>query len=148
MARLKNKMAEPEILAPDILNEDCRGEEIVAPEKKDVQAGKVFNIEFSKLMCIVAVVVFTLVAIYSIGEYYVLVKMAIENDCSVLPDASLPIAGITGILAAVLSYCLYQGGLKASLNKNKLTIGEDGVIKPIIENIIKNCDDDDNVPKG
>jgi len=95
------------------------------------------GIEFSKALCISAVIIFTLVAIFSIMDYYALMRLAIKSGSGVTPDASLPIAAITSILAAVLSYCLYQGSLKASLNKNKLTIDDNGIVKPLMENWIK-----------
>ena len=93
------------------------------------------KVEFSKVLSAVVVAILTGVAIYSIVEYYILLEKAIETDSTMMLDASLPIASITSILAVVLSYCLYQGLLKNSLNKHNLSIGEDGIIRPLLENL-------------
>jgi len=130
---------QPEILPPDIVAEDGKGiiEDDKQPESTVTDKTHVkHKTEFSKKLCIAAVIIFTGVAIYSILAYYYLMRLAIETQSPVTPDASLPIAGITSILAAVLSYCLYQGALKTSLNKNKLSINDEGIIKPILQDII------------
>jgi len=91
------------------------------------------KIEFSKILVMAAIIVLFAIGVWSIIYYYALAELAIENDVSVLPDSAIPIACITTILGAILSYCLYQGLLKNSLNKNKLTIDESGKITPIHE---------------
>jgi len=93
------------------------------------------KIEFSKLLVIFVITILTLIGIWSIVEYYILVKLAIETNSSVLPDCTLPVTCITTILGAILTYCLYQGALKTSLNKNKLSIDNvTGIISSITEN--------------
>jgi len=104
-------------------------------DKKNKKHSSKKKIEFSKILSVIVIGILTGVAIYSIVEYYVLLEKAIENDSPVMLDAALPIASITSILAVVLSYCLYQGLLKSSLNKHKLSIGEDGIIRPLLENL-------------
>jgi|GEM_PF-3532481 len=75
------------------------------------------KVEFSKIICIVAFAIFLCLGIWIIGKYYGLVELCIQNGLSVLPDAALPIASITFILAPIISYLAYQGGLKKSRNK-------------------------------
>lgn len=130
-----------EIAPPNILLEDGKGDidELDNEQRLSLSESsslKKHKHEFSKTLCVIAVIIFTIVAIYAIVAYYYLMRLAIELQSSITPDASLPIAGITSILAAVLSYCLYQGALKTSLNKNKLTVDDNGVIKPILQDII------------
>ena len=80
--------------------------------------------EFSKMMCVVAFVIFLLLGAWMIYRYYDLMSVAIVNDSSITPDASLPIAGITFIFAPILSYLTYQAGLKNS--RNKYGVDENG----------------------
>lgn len=81
-----------------------------------VQQGKPRR-EFSKCVCTVISVILVLVGIWMIWRYFQLVELAIHQDSSALPDAALPIAGITAIVAPFVSYLLYQAGLKNSRNK-------------------------------
>ena len=81
--------------------------------------------EFSKIMCVVASLVFVIVGIWMIWRYYSLVELSINVDSANVPDASLPIAGITSILVPFISYLLYQFKLKNS--RNKYGISESGV---------------------
>lgn len=71
-------------------------------------------------------------------EYYRLSKLAIENN-STPPDAILAVTCVTTVLASLLSYCLYQFGLKNS--RNKYGIGEDG--EPYNKHI--SFDDDEEI---
>lgn len=80
--------------------------------------------EFSKIACSIAFLAFLFLGIWMVFRYYSLVQLAIAGGSSVIPDASLPIAGISFILAPLISYLLYQGGLKNS--RNKYGIDEDG----------------------
>jgi hypothetical protein len=82
----------------------------VAPKKAK-------HIEFSKLMCMVASPAFFAVGVWMIWRYYALVEYAISSGSSVAPDAALPIAGITFIFSPLVSYLVYQFGLKNSRNK-------------------------------
>lgn len=85
-------------------------------------------------------------------EYYGLVKLAIEIGSDILPDASLPVTCISVILGSILSYFLYQFGLKASLNKNhlKYDINKEEVVEILkgnsdvsLQNIINQDQDSD-----
>ena len=89
------------------------------------------KIETSKLMAGVVIVSFGIYGIWCGIEYYILAKLAIENNTE-MPDPTLAVTCVTTVLAALLSYCLYNGILKNSLNKNGLTIDEDGIVKPLM----------------
>jgi TRAP-type C4-dicarboxylate transport system permease small subunit len=75
------------------------------------------KIEFSKAACAISSGLFMLFGAWMVMRYYSLVKLAIENNSSSLPDAALPIAGVTFVFSPLLSYLLYQWGLKNSRNK-------------------------------
>lgn len=81
------------------------------------------KMEWSKVITGVVIIGIGLYGIWCGIEYYVLAKLAIENNTS-MPDASLAVACVTTVIAALLSYCCYQFGLKNS--RNKYGIGEDG----------------------
>lgn len=98
--------------------------------------------EFSKIIILLAILVLFSVGIWSIIKYYSLTKLAITTAASILPDAAIPIACISTILGTILSYCLYQGLLKNSLNKNKLTIDECGKISPILDTVLEEVVED------
>lgn len=89
--------------------------------------------EFSKRMCAIASLAFFFVGTWMVWKYYALVKLAIESCSSVAPDAALPIAGITFIFSPILSYLVYQWGLKNS--RNRYGVDENGV--PFQEQIQK-----------
>ena len=80
--------------------------------------------EFSKIACSVASLGLFFLGVWMVYRYYSLVQLAIATSSSVVPDAALPIAGISFILAPLISYLLYQGGLKNS--RNKYGIDEEG----------------------
>ncbi|MGM9602431.1 MAG: hypothetical protein ACI3W5_12735 [Faecousia sp.] len=73
--------------------------------------------EFSKIFCALAAIVMSRVGVWLIEEYYRLTELAIETGSAAVPDATLPIAGLTAIIAPIVSYLLYQVGLKNSRNK-------------------------------
>ena len=75
------------------------------------------KVEFSKLLCGIVAAVTVIVAIYSTLRYYSLVELAIETGSGVAPDPIVAVTSVGTILGAVLSYCLYQFGLKNSRNK-------------------------------
>ena len=75
------------------------------------------KIGFSRILCSVLCGVFFFLGAWMISRYYELMELAIESGSVSTPDASLPIAGITFIFAPVLSYLMYQAGLKNSRNK-------------------------------
>lgn len=72
--------------------------------------------EFSKIITLLTILIFTLYGVWSGIEYYSLAKLAIETN-SIMPDSTLATTCVTTILGAVLAYCLYQWGLKNSRNK-------------------------------
>lgn len=81
--------------------------------------------EFSKMMCVIASIAFCFLGCWMIWKYYALTELAIQMGSSTMPDASLPIAGITSILVPFVSYLIYQAKLKNS--RNKYGISESGV---------------------
>lgn len=79
--------------------------------------------EWSKIITGSVIISFGLYGIWCGIEYYRLSKLAIENNATP-PDAVLAVTCVTTVLASLLSYCLYQFGLKNS--RNKYGVGEDG----------------------
>lgn len=63
--------------------------------------------EFSKMIVVVAV----LIAVFNIIVYWIAVFKGLE------PDSAMPVSSMVQIFGAILSYCLYQLGLKNSRNK-------------------------------
>lgn len=49
-------------------------------------------------------------------KYYELCELAIEYN-TILPDATLAVTSVTTVIASLMSYLLYQMGLKNSRNK-------------------------------
>lgn len=87
------------------------------------------KIEFSKLVTLLAVFIFAGYGVWAGMKYYELCQMAIMNN-SIMPDATLAVTCVTTILGALLSYCLYQFGLKNSRNKYGVdSMGEPYVMK-------------------
>ena len=84
---------------------------------------KKHKIECSKLLSGLVIVTFGLYGVWCGIKYYSLAKLAIENN-TVMPDPILAVTCVTTVIAALLSYCLYQFGLKNS--RNKYGISEDG----------------------
>lgn len=70
--------------------------------------------EFSKFIVIMAV----LIALANLGLYWLAIFMGYE------PDSAVPLSSMVQIFGAILSYCLYQLGLKHS--RNKYGIDENG----------------------
>lgn len=92
------------------------------------------KIETSKLMAGVVILSFGIYGIWCGIKYYSLAKLAIENN-TVMPDPILAVTCVTTVIAALLSYCLYNGFLKNSLNKYGLTKDEEsGIIKSLVNN--------------
>lgn len=81
------------------------------------------KVEWSKLITGSVIVSFGLYGVWCGIEYYRLSKLAIENNATP-PDAILAVTCVTTVLASLLSYCLYQWGLKNS--RNKYGINENG----------------------
>ena len=86
-------------------------------DSENTTTSKTKKREFSKILCSVMCGVFFFLGAWMISRYYELMELAIESGSVSTPDASLPIAGITFIFAPVLSYLMYQAGLKNSRNK-------------------------------
>lgn len=97
------------------------------------------KIEFSKILTLLAIIIMLGISIWSIINYYALIKLAIISDASAMPDSAIPIACITTILGSLIAYCLYQFGLKNSRNK----YGVDAEGNPFKEKIIFNSDEDE-----
>lgn len=91
------------------------------------------KIETSKLLAGIVMVSFGLYGIWCGIEYYILTKLAIENNTE-MPDPTLAVTCVTVVLASLLSYCTYNAFLKNSLNKYGLTKDEGGVIKSLVNN--------------
>ncbi len=70
--------------------------------------------EFSKIIVVTAV----LIAVFNIIVYWIAIFKGFQ------PDSAMPISAMVQIFGAILSYCLYQLGLKNS--RNKYGIDENG----------------------
>ena len=70
--------------------------------------------EFSKFIVITAVII----ALANLSLYWIAIYLGYE------PDSAVPISSMVQIFGAILSYCLYQLGLKHS--RNKYGIDENG----------------------
>ena len=80
------------------------------------------KIEWSKIFASVIAFVIGAYGIWCGIEYYRLVRLAMENESMVMPDSTLAVTCVTAVLGCLLTYLLYNGALKTSLNKNKLRI--------------------------
>ena len=89
--------------------------------------------EFSKILTAIVLAV----GILNLLAYHVAVFYAISRGSMILPDASLGTQTVITILGGLLSYCLYQFGLKNS--RNKYGIDEEG-------HPYKTCDDTNDAP--
>lgn len=86
--------------------------------------------EWSKKFAGITAGGFGLLAVWATFRHYELAELAIINQSTAAPDPSLAIAFVKTVIAALLSYLLYQAGLKNS--RNKYGIDEDG--RPFNEN--------------
>ena len=73
--------------------------------------------EWSKLLSAIITAIFGGFSLWSIYEYYSLAQLAIATGASLLPDPTIAVTCITVVIGALLSYFLYQFGLKNSRNK-------------------------------
>ena len=80
-------------------------------------------LEWSKKLCAIVALGFGLFAVWCGYEYYALAEKAIELN-SIMPDVTLAVTAMSVVIGAILSYLLYQMGLKNS--RNKYGISEDG----------------------
>lgn len=79
--------------------------------------------EWSKKLCGLVAFFFGAFALWCGYEYYELAHEAIILN-SVMPDATLAVTAMSVVVGALLSYLLYQMGLKNS--RNRYGIDEDG----------------------
>ena len=79
--------------------------------------------EWSKFFCTAIALIFAVYGIWCGIEYYRLCRLAIETF-STMPDVTLAVTNVTTVIASLLSYLLYQAGLKNS--RNKYVIDSDG----------------------
>lgn len=91
--------------------------------------------EFSQRVCVIAALAFFFLGAWMVWRYYELMEIAINGMAAVAPDAALPIAGITFIFSPIVSYLVYQFGLKNS--RNKYGVDENG--EPYIREIGGDC---------
>jgi len=82
------------------------------------------KIEWSKLFCSLIAAIFAVYGIWCGIEYYTLCRLAIETS-SEMPEPTLAVVNVSTVIASLLSYLLYQMGLKNS--RNKYGINSDGV---------------------
>lgn len=81
------------------------------------------RIEWSKLFCTTVAFFFAAYGVWCGIEYYILCARAIELE-STMPDPTLAVTSLTTVIASLVSYLLYQAGLKNS--RNKYGIDENG----------------------
>lgn len=84
---------------------------------------KIKKVEWSKKFCALIALGFGIYGIWCGVQYYCLCKLAIENF-STMPDATLAVTCVGTVIASLVSYLLYQAGLKNS--RNKYGIDADG----------------------
>lgn len=73
--------------------------------------------EWSKFISAIVTALFGGFSLWSIYEYYSLTQLAITTGSMLLPDPTIAVTCITVVIGALLSYFLYQFGLKNSRNK-------------------------------
>lgn len=75
------------------------------------------KIEWSQLFASIIAGAFGIFGMWATVEYYQLCELAITSQCATLPDSGVPTTCITVVIGALMSYLLYQAGLKNSRNK-------------------------------
>lgn len=73
--------------------------------------------EWSKIFSTATAFAFGAFGIWSAVRYYNLAELAITTQSVNMPDASIAVTCIQIVIASLLSYLLYQAGLKNSRNK-------------------------------
>ena len=92
------------------------------------------KIEWSKLFAALIALIIGGYGIWCGIEYYILIKLAMENESDVMPDSTLAVTCVTAVLGCLLTYLLYQGALKTSLNKHHLRLDNTtGIVTSIVE---------------
>lgn len=94
----------------------------LAPKKKH---------EWSKVFSAIVAGVLGVYGVWCGIKYYQLCKLAIESGSMVAPDPTLAVTAVTVVISSLLSYLIYQWGLKSSLNKHHLMIDSAGLVKKI-----------------
>ena len=92
------------------------------------------KIEWSKLFATIIAIVIGGYGIWCGVEYYRLVRIAMEMESPIMPDSTLAVTCVTAVIGTLLTYLLYQGALKTSLNKNHLKIDNTTGIVSAIQN--------------
>ena len=100
------------------------------------------KVEWSKIFCTVIAFSFGIYGVWCGIEYYRLCQIAIEN-MSVMPDATLAVTSVATVIASLMSYLLYQAGLKNS--RNKYGIDADGQPFKLKEEDFNEQEEEDNV---
>lgn len=81
------------------------------------------KVEWSKVFSATIAFAFGIYGIWCGIKYYQLCRVAIELG-STMPDATLAVVNVSTVIASLVSYLLYQAGLKNS--RNKYGIDSDG----------------------
>jgi len=97
------------------------------------------KVEWSKIFSAAIAFAFGIYGIWCGIEYYKLCRIAIET-CSTMPDATLAVVNVSTVIASLVSYLLYQAGLKNS--RNKYGIDSDGQPFKLREDDTNNDDDE------
>lgn len=98
------------------------------------------KVEWSKVLCTIVALFFSVFALWCDFEYYQLAYEAIQLN-SVMPDATLAVTAMSAVIGAILSYLLYQMGLKNS--RNKYGVDEEGnPYRVRMEDIYEETEDD------
>lgn len=74
------------------------------------------KIEWSKLFSTIIALFFGMYSVWCGIEYYILSARAVELGTE-MPDPTLAVTCVSTVIAALVSYLLYQAGLKNSRNK-------------------------------
>ena len=81
------------------------------------------KVEWSKFFSTVIALFFGVYGIWCGVQYYELCREAIQL-CAPMPDVTLAVVSVTVVIGSLISYLLYQAGLKNS--RNKYGIDADG----------------------
>lgn len=74
------------------------------------------RVEWSKFFSTIIALSFGIYGIWCGTQYYKLCEIAIATESS-MPDPALAVTCITVVIGSLISYLLYQAGLKTSRNK-------------------------------
>lgn len=119
--------------------------------KHESKEYKDHKIEWSRVFCSIIAIGFGIYGLWCGVEYYALAKLAILSESGVYPDSTLAVTCVSVVLGSLLSYLLYQGALKTSLNRNKLTVDKaTGIVRSIMEDdflgsVEQSLEDEDSI---